>query len=320
MKPRVLVIYYSQSGQLRRILDSILSAVHEEMEVRFAEIEPLKPWPWPWKADSFFDAMPESVAMEPAPVKPLPGDVLQQDYDLIILGWQPWFLHPAQPITAFLQSRDAELLRGKPVVTVTGCRNMWLNAGEKVKELLCARGARQVGNAVLTDTNSNLISLLTIIRWAFSAKKEKSRWLPEAGVQTNDINAAARFGQPIMDAAKALAAHPTQDVLLLPEVAGLHEELLARGAIRLNTGLVLLEQRGIKNFRFWSKYIREKGGSGAPERLGRVRNFKKLLLVAIFILSPLSSLTALIQERLQRKRLLRDVEYFKGLSYEPGRI
>lgn len=320
MQPRVLVLYYSQSGQLRQILDSVLREVRADLDLRFAAIEPLKPWPWPWKADSFFDAMPESVAMEPAPVKPLPLEILQQEYDLVILGWQPWFLHPAQPVTAFLQGKDAAVLEGKPVVTITGCRNMWLNAGEKIKDLLQARGARQVANIVLTDTNSNLISLLTIIRWAFSARKEASRWLPEAGVQTGDIHAAARFGRPISEAAQALAKNPSKDALALPEVAGLHEKLLALGAIRLNTGLVLLEQRGIKNFRYWSKFIREKGGPGAPERLGRVRMFKRLLLVAIFILSPLSSLTAFVQRQLQRRRLLRDVEYFKGLAYEPGRI
>lgn len=319
MKPRVLVLYFSQSGQLRNILDALLSEVQQELDLRFVEIEPQQAWPWPWKADSFFDAMPESVAMQPAPAKPLPTSVLQQDYDFVILGWQPWFLHPAQPVTAFLQSKDADILKGKPVVTVTGCRNMWLNAGEKIKELLLARGAHQVGNIVLTDTNTNLVSLLTIIRWAFSAKKEKSRWLPEAGVQSHDIRAAARFGRPILEAAKA-AANVSGNGEMPAALNSLHEKLMALNAIELNTGLVLLEQRGIKNFRFWSKYIREKGGPGAPERLGRVRNFKRLLLVAIFILSPISSLTALVQERLQRKRLQRDVAYFKSLAYEPGRI
>ncbi len=314
MKPRVLVLYYSQSGQLRNILDRILADVGQEMELHYVALSPVQPWPWPWNASQFFDAMPECVAMDPAPIHPLPSNIRQHDYDFIILGWQPWFLHPAQPITAFLKSEDAAILEGKPVLTVCGCRNMWLNAGEKVKELLDQRHAKRVGQIVLTDTNPNLVSLLTIIRWAFSGKKEAGRWLPEAGVQQRDLQAAKRFGPHILKAAHSATNGD------LETMNTLQNQLLADGAIQLNAGLVLLEQRGIKNFRFWSKFIREKGGPGAEARQGRVRMFKRLLLTAIFILSPISSLTAFIQRQLQRKRLLRDVEYFKGLAYEPGRI
>jgi hypothetical protein len=325
-RPRILVLYYSQTGQLRQILDSTLRDVASGADITYGVIEPAKPWPFPWNAWNFFDAMPESVVREPAPVMPLHESVTKGQYDLIVLGWQPWFLHPSQPVTAFMQSSDAALLKGKPVVTVIGSRNMWLNAGEKIKEDFQRLGARHVGNIVLTDTNTNLISLLTIIRWSFSGKREGGRWLPQAGVQDKDILAAARFGRPILEAAQELAEmadglRSAQDERSLPpKVEGLHDQLLRLGGIDLDTGLVLLEQRGIKNFRFWAKYIRQKGGPGAPERKGRVTQFKRLLLTAIFVLSPISSLTAFIQRNLQRKRLLRDVDYFKGLAYESGRI
>lgn len=354
-KPRVLVLYFSQSGQLRQILDSTLRDVAGQMDITYAQIEPVTAWPFPWKASSFFDAMPESVVQEPAPVKPLPRDIVHAEYDLVVLGWQPWFLHPSQPVTAFMQSADAAVLSGKPVVTIVGSRNMWLNAGEKIKEDLLRVGARHVGAVVFTDTNTNLVSLLTIIRWSFSGKKEASGWLPEAGVQSRDIQAASRFGQPILAAAKALAdsrytaagagVHLAEtyadqrasdefmaemdngdnedlspSTAALPEVAGLHKSLMALGAIQLNTGLVLLEQRGIKNFRFWAGFIRERGGPGAAARKGRVTMFKRLLITAIFVLSPISSLTAFIQRNLQKKRLLKDVDYFRSLAYERGRI
>lgn len=332
MKPRILVLYYSQSGQLKDLVDSILSGVKDQLDITHATIEPVTPWPFPWKANSFFDAMPECVVQQPSPIKPLPGAIAEQDYDLVILGWQPWFLHPSQPITAFLQSQDAAtILKGKPVVTVVGCRNMWLNAGEKIKEGLIKTGAQQVGNIVLADTNTNLISLLTIIRWVFSGQKEASRWLPAAGVQDADIKRAARFGKPILEAAQSVtdeegAGHTStpaatgQQAVSTPAINSLHHKLLDLGAVDLNTGLVVLEQRGIKNFRFWAKFIREKGGPAAPARQGRVTMFKRLLITAVFVLSPLSSLTAFIQRKLQQKKLLRDVDYFKGITYEAGRI
>ena len=76
----------------------------------------------------------------------------------------------------------------------------------------------------------------------------------------------------------------------------------------------------MRNFRKWAVFISEKGGPGDPNRIGRVRLFKRLLLTAIFVLSPISSLTALIQRKLHQKRLKEDVKYFLGLEYEDGRI
>jgi hypothetical protein len=132
--------------------------------------------------------------------------------------------------------------------------------------------------------------------------------LPAAGVQDNDIRRASRFGMPIF-------RHLTENKL-----GSLHKELLLMGAIHLKPGLIILERRGVTNFRKWAKYIREKGGPGAPERQGRVTFFKRLLIVAIFILTPISSLTAFIQLQLQRRSLLNDVEYFKGLDYTEGKF
>ena len=308
MKPRILVLYYSQSGQLRDILDSLTSQIKEQAEFTFAQIEPVTPFPFPWKPSTFFDAMPETVLQTPGPVKPLPAAVTEKEYDLVLFGYQPWFLHPSQPVTAFLQSEHAQILKGKPVVTVIGSRNMWLNAEEKVKEHFLRIGAQLVGNIVLVDTNPNLVSVLTVIRWAFKGQKERSRFLPAAGVQHEDIKSVSKLGPVILS---HLQEH---------KLDTLQDELLKNGALTLNTGLVLLEKRGMKNFRFWAAYIREKGGPGDPARAGRVTKFKRLLIVAIFILSPISNLTAFIQRQLQKKSLLKDVAYFRQMGYEPGKF
>src|SRR5690606_8885399 len=133
-----------------------------------------------------------------------------------------------------------------------------------------------VGNIVFADPHHNLVSLLTIIRWTFSGRKEKTSLLPEAGVQTEDIKKAARFGKPIVKA------------LQEKNFSKLQKTLLDLNAIRLNPGLILLEQTGIQSFRYWARFIREKGGPGSPERKGRVLLFKNLLLSGIFILTPVN--------------------------------
>ncbi len=308
MRPRILVVYYSQTGQLRQILDSVVTDIKEKADIDYAVIEPVTPFPFPWTALQFFDAMPETVAHLPAAVKPLPQAVVNKDYDLVIFGYQPWFLNPSQPTTAFLQSELAKIFKGKPVVTVVGCRNMWLHAQEKVKGYLDGLGAHLAGNIVLTDTNPNLVSLLTVIRWSFKGQKSASGLLPAAGVQDEDIAAASRFG-------KTIYQHLADDNLL-----DLQRSLLAQGAISLKPGLVMLEQSGIKRFRFWSGFIREKGGPGDSARASRVMMFKNLLLVGIFILSPITNTVALIKLAIKRNSLLKDVEYFRQVAYQEGRI
>jgi len=308
MRPRILVLYYTQTGQLRHILDSILSGISDKVDIDYAPLEPLKPFPFPWTTLEFFDAMPETVEHIPIEIKPLPSAITHKDYDLIIFGYQPWFLNPSQPVYSFLQTPYAKIFNNKPVITVIGCRNMWLHAQEKIKDYLRSLNAHLAGNIVLTDTNPNLVSTLTVIRWAFKGQKEASGMLPAAGVQDKDIKAAKRFGNIIY---KHLQTN---------NLFGLQQDLLANGAVNLKPGLVILEQRGIKNFRIWSKFIRKKGGPGDPGRAGRVMMFKNLLIVAIFILSPISSFTALIKQLIKRSSLLKDVAYFKGLDYDKGRI
>ncbi len=306
MKPSILVIYYSQSGQLRQIIDQILQPIHAHCVIDFAEIKPEKPFPFPWTANVFFDCMPESVQQIPENILPL--QLEQKNYDLIILGYQPWFLSPSIPVNSFLQSAQASFLKGKNVLTVIGSRNMWLNAQEKVKEKLIEQQANLIGNIVFFDRNPNLTSVLTIIRWTFKGQKEATRWMPEAGVQKQDIAAASRFGPAILSALQNESSGQLQQVLLSLQ------------AVELRPGLVILEKRGITNFRKFSKFILEKGKRGDESRKPRVQLFQRLLFVGVFVLSPISNFTAGLITLLKKKSLMNEVEYFKNIRYRKNAI
>jgi hypothetical protein len=304
---KILVIYFTQSGQLRDILDHVVKDMKTEAEIDFAEIKPVKPFPFPWKADSFFDAMPETVLLTPTQIQPMP-ELTAKDYDLVIFGYQPWFLHPSIPANSFLKSEWANALKGKPVITVIGSRNMWLNAQEKVKAELDRVGAKHAGNIVLEDKHANIVSTLTIVRWLFKGQKEASKRLPAAGVSDADIKDTQKYGKPIL---RFVKENKTDE---------LQKELLHLGAIHLRPGLIVLEKRGISQFPKWAKRARSKGEPGTPERMKVIKSFQRLLFVAIFILSPITSLVAKIQTALKMKQLLKEVEYFKGVGYEPGRL
>ena len=60
--------------------------------------------------------------------------ILNKKYDLIVFGHQVWYLSPSIPINSFLQNNiSKKLFENTPVVTVIGCRNMWIMAQEKIK-------------------------------------------------------------------------------------------------------------------------------------------------------------------------------------------
>lgn len=301
-RPKILVVYYTQTGQLKRIIDHVLAPLEGKADITFEQLVPVTPFPFPWGKQQFYDTMPETIQSTPRAIQPLKVDV-NASFDLVILAYQPWFLSPSQPTAAFLQSEAAkQLLRGKKVVTLLGSRNMWLNAQEKVKQYLQQAGANLVGNIVLVDKSPNLISLITILRWAFKGKKEATRFLPQAGVQENEIITSSRFAGPI---AQALAGGKWEE---------LHPQLLALDSVELLPNLVVLEGKGIKAFRFWAKFISAKGGPGAASRQGRVSMYRGLLLVGIFVLTPISIITSLIQLNLKKKELHGEVDYYKGIA------
>jgi len=306
MKPSILVLYYSQTGQLRSIIDSIFSTQFSTCDIDFLEIKTKTPFVFPWKAATFFDCMPESVLQIPVEIEPIIFP--EKQYDLVVLGYQPWFLSPSIPFNSFLQSEYAGFLKDKKVLTVIGSRNMWLNAQEKTKEKLIQLGAQLVGSIVFVDKNPNLTSVLTIIRWTFTGQKEATKRMPEAGVQQGDIDGAKRFGPVIT---KAISDRT---------LGHLHESLLEEGSVELDPALVILEKRGITNFRKFAPWIREKGERGHEDRRGRVRLFSRLLFVGVFILSPISSLTAGLTVLLKRKSLMDEVDYFKKVGYREKAI
>ena len=138
-KKKILIISFSQSGQLSDIISALIDPLFEngigdkDISVDTESLCPLKPFPFPWAALEFVDVFPESLNEIPCRLAPFSFDP-DAHYDLIILAYQVWYLAPSIPITSFLQSPEAaRVMKNRPVITLIGCRNMWLQAQEKVK-------------------------------------------------------------------------------------------------------------------------------------------------------------------------------------------
>lgn len=289
---RVLVLAYSQSGQLSRIIERILAPLSADpnIAIHVERLRPLKPYPFPWAFFAFLDAFPESAHLVPPRLEPLTlnGD---EDFDLVILPYQVWFLAPSLPVTAFLKHPLAQrLLRGKPVVTVIACRNMWMLAQEKMKVLLRACGARLLDNVVLVDPSPTMVSLITTPLWMWTGRRDVLGWLPTAGVDQSSIQAAQRFGLALRD-----ALHKNEECGMVPLLSGLR-------AANSDPHLLFSEKAATRSFYLWGKLLRAVGAPGQLRRRPFLFLYVTFLIVLILTVVPLSLLMqVLLQPFLQQR-------------------
>jgi hypothetical protein len=300
LKKRVLILNYSQTGQLTEIIQRIAEPLQQDgsIDVHIETLRPLKPYPFPWSFFTFLDAFPESAHQVPPALQPLTlnGD---EDFDLIILPYQVWFLAPSQPITAFLKHPLAQkLLAGKPVVTVIACRNMWLQAQEKMKAQLQACGARLLDNVALVDPNPTLVTLFTVPIWMLSGKRDLLKMLPPAGVDAASIQATRRFGLALRD-----ALHQDQERGNAPLLTGLQ-------AANADPHLLVSEKAGTRSFYVWGKLLRAVGEPGQRRRYPFLILYVIFLITLILSVVPLSLLLQRLLRPLMRQRLTTLKQYY----------
>jgi hypothetical protein len=302
MQKRILIVYYTQTGQTREILQSLTQPLAgvDQVELVFEAIRPVPEFPFPWNVKAFFQTMPECVQGLACPIAPL-NLKPNTSFDLIILAWQAWFLSPSLPIQGFLQSEQGQaLMKGKPVITITGCRNMWVMGMQDLKKSLAAAGAKHVGNIALRDRTPNLLSLFSIARWLLYNKKEKSRLIPRAGVSDSDIGRCREFGQSI------------QTALLENNFSQLQQVLVQQGAVEVLPDLVTLEKNGKRMFRIWSSFILRKGSHGDPARNVRLKLFEYYLYIVLLMLSPISFTVFKLLGWVAPKRFKAMVQYYQA--------
>ena len=295
----VLVINYSQSGQLDEIIDHFIKPF-PEASIERVKVAVKEPFPFPWRGGSFFNVMPECVDEVAIELEPI--HFAKDAYDLIILGHQPWFLSPSLPTTSLLQNETfRKLLANTPVITIMGSRNMWINAQESVKHQIYDNGGTLVGNIPLIDRTQNHISVITIFDWMFNAKKRRL-WgiFPMPGVSQKEIEGMDRYGEM---AVKALETNQFDD---------LQKRFLSLGEIKIHASLMFTELRAKAIFRIWAKKIR-KPGTSEKKRKRLVKVFSYYLLFALFLIAPI---VLIIYNILVRpfifKSIKRKKEYFRG--------
>ncbi len=271
MGKKILVIYYTQSGQLEDILNKFTAPLEEAGNlVEKVRVHVAKDYPFPWTGNAFFAVMPDCVLSVPTELKPF--QLKENKYDLVILGYQAWFLSPSIPVNSILNDPSVKaVLKDTAVITITGARNMWISAMERIKKILKSSEAKLVGSIALFDKHHNLVSFITIFYWMF--KGEKGRWLnlfPKPGVSDADIENTKIYGATV------------QKYLQSQNWEGLQDELKAQKAIEVKYNLMFIESKASKIFAIWANIIAKK-----KKKTAWLVAFKYYLLIALFIAAPI---------------------------------
>lgn len=271
MSKKILVIYYTQSGQLEDILNNFTAPlVQAGNSVEKVRVQVANDYPFPWNGKAFFAVMPDCVLSVPTALKPF--QLKENKYDLIILGYQAWFLSPSIPVNSILNDAAVKaVLKDTPVVTVTGARNMWISAMQRIKKILKDADAKLVGSIALFDKHHNVISFITIFYWMFKGKK--GRWLgifPTPGVSDADIKKTGEYGKTVHKYLNGTGFDSLQD------------ELIKQKAIEVKYNLMFIESKASKIFAIWANIIAKK-----KKKTAWLVAFKYYLLIALFIAAPI---------------------------------
>ncbi|PJG84351.1 hypothetical protein [Conservatibacter flavescens] len=304
MTKKILLVSYSQTGQLTRLAEHFIAPLQEQatISVEHCQLQPQTAYAFPWRFLPFFNCFPETVHLKPAPI--IPPQFTESHYDLVIIAYSVWFLSPSQPITAFMQSPQTKaILKDTPVITLIGCRNMWLQAQEKMKKLLADCGANLIGNIVKVDQSNDWASFITTPMWMLTGKKKAASWLPSAGIAESEIQDMARFGEKLL---QTLAQNSPLDSTLFQGMK----------AVKIDEKLMMSEKVGARSFHIWGKLL-IKCGQISPSFRKFVLCFYIVFLVAMILtVVPISAVIKRLLKPLIQKKLDKQKRYFAEPSGE----
>ncbi len=218
--PRVLLLYYSYTGQSKKVLEAagevfrkrgyeVTEAPIEFTDPRYAErfsrFPMRKVWP------EFFGMLPAQTLQRTGDIR-TPDAVRTGEYDLICIGSPTWWRTVSMPLRSFLKSHEARnLLEGKHFAVFAVCRRYWRENLTGVRKLAEKKGGRYVDGIHFTYPGGQLPSMLSLTSYLGSGEY-KARYLgvrlPPTNINDEQIEESRRFAARISD--KVFGKQPQQ--------------------------------------------------------------------------------------------------------------
>jgi menaquinone-dependent protoporphyrinogen IX oxidase len=224
--PRVLLLYYSYTGQSQKVLEAagevfrgrgceVRTAAIEFTDDKYAEKFSRFPMRRVWP--DMLSVLGAQKRNETGKIR-TPDTVRVSDYDLILIGSPTWWDNVSMPLRSFLKSDEArKLLSGKPFAVFVVCRTFWRENLEAVRELAEEQGGRYIDEIHFTYPGDNLRSMLALTSYLGSGEYRKRYLglrLPPTNIQPEQLEQTRSFAARLADRllAKSSAA-PGQETV-----------------------------------------------------------------------------------------------------------
>jgi multimeric flavodoxin WrbA len=124
--PRVLIIYYSFSGQTAGLLNNLSTGLKRQgVAVTVEKLRPLQPPRFPvGSVTATIKMMLLTTLRQRLPIHEL-SESVWTGYDLLILAGPTWSYNPSGPILDLLDRFGPRLFRDREVLPLISCRGYW---------------------------------------------------------------------------------------------------------------------------------------------------------------------------------------------------
>jgi menaquinone-dependent protoporphyrinogen IX oxidase len=209
--PRVLMLYYTYTGQSLRVLEAAAEVFRERgCEVQKAKIEftdqryaerfsrfPMRRvWP------DMLSVLSAQKRGDTGEIR-TPDTVRNGDFDLICIGSPTWWQTVSMPMRSFLKSDEGrQLLADKQFAVFVVCRQYWKENLLAVRELAEQQGGRYVDEIHFTYPGDTLRSMLSLTSYLGSGEY-RDRYLgvriPSTNIQPEQLEQTRTFAASVAD-------------------------------------------------------------------------------------------------------------------------
>ena len=163
---RILIVYYSFTGQAQRVAGLMASAVaqagHQPVLCRVAFADPAEPLaaPVPFAVVGRWSGLTKQGAAA-VPITLGTDLTAEAPFDAVFLLSNTWSTRPSAPIQSFLQQSASPVLKGLPVAIGIVCRGFWKQNLKMTRAMVEVAGGHVVATEIFTHAGSWLASTIT---------------------------------------------------------------------------------------------------------------------------------------------------------------
>ncbi|MEN8135435.1 MAG: hypothetical protein ABFS18_07855 [Thermodesulfobacteriota bacterium] len=141
--PKVLLLYYSFSGQTTGLLNNLGNGLRRKgVELSFVKLRPITPLRFPIGSIFATLKMMLTTTFRCRIAINDPETSIWEDYALIILAGPTWSYNPSGPILDLIDRFGPRLFNNKTVLPIISCRGYWRMHWYGLKSLLSKCGAK----------------------------------------------------------------------------------------------------------------------------------------------------------------------------------